>query len=70
MGGSTTPAMPTKKLKVQPSKDGDLLDKLGEELRFAIWPLYDHEKFTKTLEDWPELLDLKSGRMQETLIHR
>ena len=73
MGISTGSSMPingSKKLKVQPSKDGDLLDKLGEELRFAIWPMYDHNKFTSTLEQWPELMDLKSGLMQETLLHR
>ena len=73
MGISTVSATPmngNKKLKVQPSKDGALLDKMGEELRMAIWPMYDHDKFTSTLEQWPELMDLKSGLMQETLLHR
>lgn len=70
MGISSTPVMAGKKLKVQPSRDADLLDKLGEELRLAIWPFYDQEKFTQTLAEWPELLELKSGRMQETLLHR
>ena len=70
MGISSTPVMAGKKLKVQPSRDADLLDKLGEELRLAIWPFYDQEKFTQTLAEWPELLELKSGRMQETVCHR
>ena len=70
ISSKSTPVMAGKKLKVQPSKDADLLDKLGEELRLAIWPFYDHDKFTQTLEEWPELLELKDGGKQETLLHR
>ena len=59
-----------KKVKIQPSKDGDVLDKLGEELRMSIWPMSDHDKFTSTLDEWPDLMDMKSGQFQETLLHR
>ena len=60
-----------KKLKAaDESKKEEMLDNLGEELRLAIWPNYDHEKFISILNEWPDLINIKSGPMQETLLHR
>ena len=50
--------------------DANAMDKLNEEIRFAIWPNYDFEKFVQAIEDWPELMTSKHGNMQETLLHR
>ena len=50
--------------------DANAMDKLNEEIRFAIWPNYDYEKFVQAIEDWPELMTSKHGSMQETLLHR
>ena len=52
------------------AKDAERMDALNEEIRVAIWPNYDHEKFLKILDDWPELTTLKHGTLQETLLHR
>ena len=51
-------------------KDTEKMDALNEDIRLAIWPNYDHEKFLKILDDWPELTTLKHGTLQETSLHR
>jgi hypothetical protein len=62
---------PVKKLKKQKSESKESkLGDLGEELRLSIWPNYDHDKFITALDEWPELMELKNGTMQETLLHR
>ena len=59
--------------KIAPKKDlgGDnVKDQLSEDLRQAIWPLYDDELFIKILNQNPDLMTFKSGPSQETLLHR
>ena len=53
------------KVKVKPTKD-----QLCEDLRQAIWPLYDDELFIKILNQNPDIMTFKSGPSQETLLHR
>ena len=55
--------------KIAPSKDA-FSDQLGEELRQAIWPLYDDELFIERLNQNPDIMNFKSGPSQETLLHR
>ena len=45
-------------------------DQLSEDLRQAIWPLYDDELFIQRLNQNPDIMNLKSGSSQETLLHR
>ena len=45
-------------------------DQLSEDLRQAIWPLYDDELFIKILNQNPDIMTFKSGPSQETLLHR
>ena len=54
------------KVKMKPSKK----DQLSEDLRQAIWPLYDDELFIKILNQNPDIMTFKSGPSQETLLHR
>ncbi len=43
---------------------------LGELLRKAIYPIYNHERFSSTLKQYPDILEDKLGPIQETLLHR
>ena len=59
--------------KIAPKKvlGGDSVkDQLSEDLRQAIWPLYDDELFIKILNQNPDIMTFKSGPSQETLLHR
>ena len=59
--------------KITPKKDlgGDSVEnQLIEDLRQAIWPLYDDELFIERLNQNPDIMTFKSGPGQETLLHR
>ena len=58
--------------KIAPKKDqvDSLKDQVTEELRSAIWPLYDDELFIEKLNQNPDIINFKSGPSQETFLHR
>ena len=55
--------------KVEPNEN-NFPDGMLEELQHAIWPNDDHDKFCKTLDEWPDLMELKNGPLLDTLLHR
>lgn len=69
MMGKIAPSGGSKQNGIQVQSQ-EFLENLGEELRQAIWPVYNHDIFCSKVQADPEIMDYKSGSIQETLLHR